>query len=66
MSYEIQHEGEWVRPVKEGFKLECCSCGYTHTFNFRIVEGQIEYQVFVDKRATAQKRRRRFEKVEKP
>jgi len=27
-------EGVWVRPVKRGYKMECCDCGLVHKFDF--------------------------------
>ena len=57
MKYPYADEGEWVKPVMEGYKVKCCDCGLVHVFNFRIVDGEIEFQAFRDNRATGQIRR---------
>lgn len=44
---------QWERPVHRGYYLSCCECGLTHRFNFRVVEGSVEFQVFRAPRATA-------------
>lgn len=43
----------WERPVHRGYYLSCCECGLTHRFNFRVVDGMVEFQVFRAPRATA-------------
>jgi hypothetical protein len=50
-------DGEWIQPVVEGYKLECCDCGVVHTLNFRIKDGEIQFQAVRDNRATGQTRR---------
>lgn len=27
MKYEEPKEGEWIRPIKRGYKMACCDCG---------------------------------------
>lgn len=61
---EVQ-DGEWVQPLMNGFKLSCCDCGLTHDVNFvvftekgKMVNGmKVQFQVFKNKRSTAQRRR---------
>ena len=57
--YATVEAGEWVQPVRRGYKMMCCDCGLVHTLNFRIREGRIQLQAFRDNRATANARRRR-------
>lgn len=51
-------DGDWVRPLKRGFKLTCCDCHLVHTVNFRVNNGHPELQLTRDKRATAAQRRK--------
>lgn len=60
MRYEKPKAGEWVRPVMKGYKMACCDCSLVHRMNFKIVNGKaVEFQVFLDKRATAAMRRKK-------
>ena len=36
--------GEWVQPVKRGYRMECCDCGLVHIMNFRIHAGKIQFR----------------------
>jgi len=60
MKYEEPEEGEWIRPIRKGYKMACCDCGLVHRFDFRIigrVRKIIQFRVFRDNRATGQIRR---------
>lgn len=59
MKYPVLSDGDWIRPVRKGFKLGCCDCGLVHTVNFKVVKGVLHMQMTRNKRATAQKRRHR-------
>lgn len=59
MKYYEATAGEWIEPIKRGYKMGCCDCGLVHTINFRIVDGQVQMQLFRDRRATAACRRGR-------
>jgi hypothetical protein len=48
---------EWIRPIKNGWKLSCCDCHLVHTIDFRIVNGSIELRIMRDNRATGAKRK---------
>jgi len=50
-------EDGWEYPVQKGFKLACCDCGLVHTMDFRVVDGEVEFKVKRDNRATGQIRR---------
>lgn len=30
--------GEWIQPVRHGYRMKCCDCGLIHRFDFRIVK----------------------------
>jgi hypothetical protein len=54
----------WEKPIQEGYRLTCCTCGLVHNMNFRVRRGQVEFQVQVNHRATAATRRgTRFRKI---
>jgi hypothetical protein len=55
--YIRNYAGEWIQPIRRGYKAACCDCGLVHKVNFRIHAGRIQFQVFRDKRATEAKRR---------
>lgn len=55
--YTVQVDGEWVRPVRRGFREMCCDCHKVHRVDYRINDGQIEVRCFSDDRATAAARR---------
>ena len=52
-------EGKWIRMTREGESLQCCDCSLVHKIKFRIVDGHIEIQWFLDNRTTAALRRKR-------
>lgn len=53
--------GEWVQPIRKGYKLACCDCGLVHRVNFKIVKrgkiNKIQFQAFRDEKASASLRR---------
>jgi hypothetical protein len=55
--YRQETEGEWIQPVRRGYKVCCCSCGFVHRLDFRIYRGRIQYRAFLAPRSTAMKRR---------
>lgn len=59
--YANPKPGEWIRPVKRGYKLCCCDCGLVHKIDFRHVKWgrgrKIQFRCFRDERATAAVRR---------
>ena len=55
--YGYTEEEEWEYPVQTNFKLACCDCGLVHTMDFRVVDGEVEFKVKRDNRATGQIRR---------
>lgn len=60
--YKIEKAGEWIQPIKRGYKQQCCDCGLVHSFDFRIYKGHVQYRVYRDARATGQVRRHKDKK----
>lgn len=57
MIYEQPKAGQWVQPIRKGYKFSCCDCCLVHKLDFRIVKGRVQFRVFRDNRATGQMRR---------
>lgn len=61
-NYNRPQAGEWIRPVKNGYKMMCCDCGLVHVINFRLIPWgrgrKILFQAFRHTRATSAARRR--------
>lgn len=56
--YEQMIEGVWFRPVKRGWRNQCCDCGLVHDFDLRVKDGHVEIKIRkVNRRATAAVRR---------
>lgn len=60
--YHQVKPGEWVQPVRKGYKLSCCDCGLVHDLDFRLVVNvrgakRIQFRAFRNERATALTRR---------
>lgn len=56
-AYEKPESGEWVQPVRKGYKLACCDCGLVHRMDFRIYKGRVQFRAFRNERSTGQMRR---------
>ena len=63
MRYSKPQEGEWIQPIRSGYKFMCCDCGLVHRMDFRLVSWssgrKIQFRAFRDNRATAAVRRER-------
>jgi len=57
--YKQVHAGEWVQPVRRGYKMACCDCGLVHIMDFRIYDGRIQFRAYRNNRSTAMLRRHR-------
>ena len=60
--YSTPRAGQWIYPIRRGYKMACCDCGSVHRVNFKLVRdklgrGKIMFQLFRDRRATAAVRR---------
>ena len=58
MKYYEPEAGEWVRPVKRGYKLACCDCGLVHRIRFWVKGKVLIFQAERDTRATKFLRKR--------
>lgn len=61
-SYSRPKAGEWVQPIRKGYKMMCCDCNLVHTINFRVIkygrnQTKIQFQAFRNERSTALARR---------
>lgn len=56
-AYDKPESGEWVQPVRRGYRLACCDCGLVHKMNFRVKDGRVQFAVFRANKATAMIRR---------
>lgn len=62
--FERPGPGEWVQPVRRGYKLACCDCDLVHTIDFRLVKNargakRIQFRAYRNERSTALMRRYR-------
>jgi len=57
IKYDLPKEGEWIYPVRKGYKFCCCDCGLVHKLDFRIKNRRIQMRAFRDNRSTGQVRR---------
>lgn len=55
--YNEPKDGEWVQPVRKGYKMCCCDCGLVHNVDFRVKDGCIQFRVSRNARSTALVRR---------
>lgn len=60
--YETPAAGEWVQPIRRGYKQSCCDCGLVHKMDFRIYRGRAQFRAYRDNRATALVRRHKKER----
>lgn len=55
--------GEWVQPIRDGYRMSCCDCGLVHILEFRTLPfrggRKIQFRAWRDERATAAMRRRK-------
>ena len=36
--FESISDGEWVQPVRRGYRMKCCDCGLVHRLDFKLVK----------------------------
>lgn len=60
-AYEQPKANEWVRPVRNGYRMACCDCGLVHQMDFRAIPygkgRKVIFRVRRDNRSTAMMRR---------
>lgn len=57
-AYYKPEAGEWVQPIRRGYRLACCDCGLVHLMNFRTKNKRVQFAVFRANRSTAAMRKR--------
>ena len=57
MRYDLPKAGQWVQPIRRGYKLACCDCHLVHRVDFRVYRGRAQFRVFRANRSTAAMRR---------
>ena len=57
--YTKVKDGEWVQPVRRGYRMRCCDCELVHILDFRIKDGKIQLRARRDGRATGACRRKK-------
>ena len=58
-AYTRPKNGEWVQPIRKGYRMACCDCGLVHTMDFRVHNGAIQFRASRNERSTAAMRRER-------
>lgn len=58
MKYDDVKPGEWIRPIRKGYKMRCCDCGLVHRLDFKVRRtpagrSVIMFRAYRDERATA-------------
>ncbi len=43
-------DGEWVQPIRKGYRMKCCDCGLVHRMDFRLHRRRIQFRAFRCKR----------------
>ena len=63
MKYKPEKAGQWIHPVKRGYKMMCCDCSLVHVIDFDHIKWgsgrKIRIRVWRDNRATAAARRKK-------
>ena len=57
LKYKQVQSGEWIEPITKGFRLACCECSLVHNMDVRIKNGQVQWRMSRNNRATGQVRR---------
>ncbi len=61
MKYVDPKEGEWIKPIKRGYKMMCCDCGLVHRIDFEHTKWgrgrKVIFRCWRDNRATAAARK---------
>lgn len=41
--YAVAQDGQWIQPVRRGYKMACCDCGLVHKLDFRIKKARVQF-----------------------
>lgn len=52
LSYERPKAGEWIQPIRKGYRLVCCDCGLVHRMDFRIYRGRVQMRAWREEKET--------------
>jgi hypothetical protein len=62
MIYHQLHDNDWVRPIKKGYRIKCCSCGLVHVLDFKTIKHgkgiSVMFRARRDLRATRRARKK--------
>ncbi len=53
--------GEWVQPIRKGYRMKCCDCGLVHRLDFKLVsygdnKHKIRFRAFREEKRSKQLR----------
>lgn len=51
-------DGEWIKPIHDGFHFQCCDCALVHEMNFKVVNGDVMFMAVRLPKETARARKR--------
>jgi hypothetical protein len=51
--YHEAEDDEWIDAAHRGHRIQCCDCGLVHNYDFRVVEGRVQFRAKRNNRATA-------------
>ncbi len=37
VDFKTVRGGQWVRPIRNGYLMQCCDCGLVHKIDFKVV-----------------------------
>lgn len=60
--YSKPKHGEWIQPIRKGYRVKCCDCSLVHKIDFRVHNGKIQFRAVRHERATAACRRAKAKK----
>lgn len=55
--YEKPKAGEWVQPIRKGYRLACCDCGLVHRMDFRVYRQRAQFRAWRNEPLTKALRR---------
>lgn len=49
-------DGEWIAPIRRGYKVACCDCGLVHSLDIKVIAGRVLFRARRDAAATRARR----------